>query len=211
MRVSGGGISVAIQKNIIIQGVSKLEVTGNERGLIEVFGVYLTSGTSSFYNRLSFDFLRNMDKNVIEEAELILVNAARVCGYNTFYGIQNSIEWEGLIQPMVQNDTDRLLASVEVCNALGWVNWEVIDIQPGRSATFRAKKGYEAELYRKDYGLSKRPVCFMLQGVASALNDLSFGGEYPSGIYTFDTVETKCRAKGDEYCEFVATRRQIGA
>ncbi len=199
---------MAVNKNIIVNGVSQMNFNGNERGLMEVFGVYLTSGTSSFYNNLSYRLIRSLDKSLIEETEILLVNAAKVCGYNTFHGIQTSVEWEGLIQPMVENATDKLLASVEICNALGWVKWEIVDINPGKKAVFRAYSGYEAELYMKEYGNSKRPVCYMLQGVASTLNDLSFGDTYPSGIYTFDTVETKCRAKGDSYCEFVTTRNE---
>ncbi|HPE69623.1 MAG TPA: 4-vinyl reductase [Thermotogota bacterium] len=197
---------MAIDKKVIFNGVSQMQFVGNQKGLIDVFGVYLTSGSSTMYNNLSFELIRKLDPALIAEAETILTNAARVCGYNTFYGIQNSVEWEGLIAPMVDNDTDRLIASVEICNALGWARWELVDVVPGKKAVFRAHKGYEAELYVKKYGPSKRSVCYMMQGVASALNDLSYGGEYPSGIYAFETVETMCRAKGDPYCEFVTTR-----
>lgn len=198
---------MSIDENAIIEGVSQLQVQGDENGLIPAFNVLLTNGTASFYNRLSFEFERKMGKKLLLETEKILINAAWVCGYNTFNGIQTSQEWKGLIAPMVENATDKLYASIAVCNALGWTKWKITDIDPGKRTVIRADEGYEAELYKNEYGKSNHSVCYMLRAVASALNDLSFGTVYPTGIYTFDTIETKCRAKGDAYCEFVSTKR----
>jgi len=199
---------MAIDEKKIVEGVSQLEVTGNEQGLIPAFGVYLTNGTATFYNRINYEFERTLGASFHRETRLILINAAWVCGYNTFRGIQTSVEWEGLIKPMVENETDKLYASVAVCNALGWAKWKITDITPGQRSVIRADEGYEAELFKVQYGKADHPVCYMLCAVASALNDLSYGTEYPTGIYTFDTVETKCRAMGDPYCEFVTTRKK---
>lgn len=199
---------MAIDEAKIIEGVSQLEVTGNEQGLIPAFGVYLTSTTGSLYNKLSYVFEKKMGRDLLKETEKILINAAWICGYNTFHGIQTSMEWNGLIQPMVENPSDKFRASVAVANALGWCKWKVTDLQPGKSAVIHAEEGYEAELYRAEYGKSDHPVCYMLRAVTSALMDLSYGTEYPTGIYTFHTEETKCRAMGDPYCEFKITLRK---
>jgi len=36
--------------------------------------------------------------------------------------------------------------------------------------------------------------------------DLSYAGDYPDGYSTFAAEEPMCRAKGDLYCEFLATK-----
>jgi hypothetical protein len=199
---------MAIDEQTIIDGVSSLEVAGNQQGLIPAFGVYLTSATATFYNRLSYEFANKLGNNLREEAQMVLMNAAWVCGYNTFRGIQTSVEWKGLIEPMISNPTDKLHASIAVCNALGWCKWKIIDVIPGKSCKIRAEEGYEAELFLKTYGKSSHPVCYMLCAVISALMDLSYGTEYPTGIYTFHTIETKCRSMGDDCCEFESKLRE---
>lgn len=193
---------MAIDEKMIIDNVSKMEIFGNENGLIPAFGVYLTNVSTTFYNKLSYEFIRTIGNEYSEEAKKILINIAWVCGYNTFHGIQTSVQWKNLIEPMVSNPADKLLASIALSNALGWAKLKVIEIVPGKSCKIRAEEGYEAEYYLETYGKSKEPVCFTLSGVFSALMDLSYGSEYPTGIYTFETVETKCRAKGDNFCEF---------
>ncbi len=198
---------MAVNKQVIYEGVSGMPFSGNEHGLMDVFGVFLSSGSAEFYNALSFKYLKKLPRSFRSEGEKILTNAAWVCGYNTFRGIQTSAEWDGLIAPMVENSTDQLIASIEVCNALGWVKWQLTDVDPGRRAVVEAEKGYEAELFLRDYGKSASPVCYMLQGVVSALCDLSYGKEYPEGIYTFDTKETACRGAGAAKCVFIAERK----
>jgi len=196
---------MAVNEQIIIDGVSQLEVVGNENGLIPVFGVYLNNGMASFFNSLSFEFEKALGSGYHAETEKILINCAHVCAYNTFYGIQNSMEWKGLIQPMINSAEDMVIASVAVCNALGWTKWSVASITP-KQAVFVAEKGYEAELYLEKYGLSKHAVCYMLCGVASGLMDLAFGEAYPDGMYSYETKEQNCRAMGSSTCEFITKR-----
>lgn len=196
---------MTVNQSIIIDGVSQLEVVGNEKGLIPAFNVYLTNGMATFFNALSYEFEKTLGKGFQKETREILVNCAHVCAYNTFYGIQTSMEWDGLIKPMIENREDIVKASVAVCNALGWTSWQVTKLTPDE-AIFRAEKGYEAELYRKEYGKADHPVCYMLCGVASGIMDLAYGEEYPDGMYSFQTEEIDCRAMDSSYCEFVTTR-----
>ncbi len=43
-------------------------------------------------------------------------------------------------------------------------------------------------------------------GLAAGLMDLVYRREFPKGLNTYEAVETKCKAKRDKYCEFVATK-----
>lgn len=196
---------MAINEQVIVGGVSQLQVHGDEHGLMPFFNVYLTNGASSLYNRMNFEFERALGPGMQKEATKVLINCAHVCAYNTFNGIQTSPEWAGLIQPMVENPADKVRASVAVCNALGWAKWSVQEINADQ-ARFVAERGYESEYYAKHYGKSDHPVCYVLAGVASALMDLSFGLPFPDGMYTFDTEEVACHAMGSQVCEFVTRR-----
>ncbi|MDA8211277.1 MAG: XylR N-terminal domain-containing protein [Clostridia bacterium] len=57
------------------------------------------------------------------------------------------------------------------------------------------RNSYEAEQHLKLYGPSKEPVCWSLTGYASGYSSGFMGKEIVC-------VETKCRAKGDDYCAY---------
>ncbi len=198
---------MAVDKKTIIDGVSQLDVHGNEKGLIPAFGVYLTNSPAHFFNRLSFNFERSFPEDAYTISRELLVNAAWQCGYHTFHGIQTSVEWESLIAPMVQNADDKLYASAAVAQALGWVKWDIVELQSGVRAVFEATAGYEAELYIEEYHKSHHPISYMILGVAGALMDLSYGDYYPAGIFTFKSEQTQCTAMGDAVSRIIVTRR----
>ena len=62
------------------------------KGIIPLFGVYLSLVSVSYYNRLSFDFEIKMGKAREAEAQALLIEAAQECGYATCQGIRTS--WE---------------------------------------------------------------------------------------------------------------------
>lgn len=198
---------MAIDEKTIIDAVSQMQIAGDEQGLIPIFGVYLANMYIDYYNDLSFGLEREMEPQGLQPvvAEL-LIDSALQCGYNTFYGITTSVEWEGLIQPMVETREDVIHGIVAVTNTLGWGRVEVAELVPAEKLTLHILTGYEAEGYQAKYGKANTGKCYMWVGVASAWMDIVYGEPYPNGIYAFEAKEIKCRAMGDPHCEITATR-----
>ena len=176
------------------------------KGIIPLFGVYLSLFSVNYYNRLSFDFEIKMGQQREAEAKNLLIEAAQECGYATFQGIRDSWEWEQVVAPMVENKEDQIFGFVAVAVAFGWGDLSVVELDQGEKLIMRASDSYEARGYLEQYGLAKSEKCYMLQGVTAAFMDLVYGGDYPDSCFTFAAQESHCRAKGDPYCEFVARR-----
>lgn len=203
---------MAVNEAMIIEGVQGLKLAGDENGLIRRFGVLLNNTHVNYFNEFSHDFteaiVKSHGENFREIAEHLLIHAAQDCGNNTFFGIMTSDEWKGLVEPMIENEEDKIKALVAVENALGWAKVELTELVPGEKLVLRARGGYEALGHIDSYGKARRPFCHMLNGVNAAFMDLVYGpGIGPENLGTFASVETKCQATGDDYCEFVATRR----
>ena len=196
---------MAIDANKIIQAVMSGSRIREEKGIIPLFGVYLSLLSVQYYNKLSFDFERKMGGS--KEAERLLVAAAQECGYATFHGIRNSWEWDEVVKPMVENKEDQIHGFASVAVAFGWGDLTVKELVPGKKLVIRADASYEASGYLESFGLAESGKCYMLRGVSAAFMDLVYGGDYPDGCSCFLAEETLCRAKGDSYCEFVAQKR----
>ena len=80
---------------------------------------------------------------------------------------------------------------------------------PRQELIIRAQDSYEAKGYLDAYGKADSGKCYMLRGVSAAFMDLVYGGDYPDGCFQYIATETKCQAKGDPYCEFVARKATI--
>jgi len=194
----------------IIQAVMEGSRIRESKGIIPIFGVYLSLFFVQYYNRLSFEFEKRLGEDRGPEAASYLVAAAQECGYATFQGIRNSWEWQQLVQPMIEKPEDQILGFTAMAEAFGWGALEVLDIQPGQSLRLQARDSYEATGYLQYYGLSKTGKCYMLQGVAAAFMDLLYGEDYPDGCFCFQAQEVSCRAMGDLTCEFLAQKNNQG-
>lgn len=195
---------MAIDANKIIQAIMSGSRIREEKGILPLFGVYLSLLSVQYYNKLSFDFERKMGGS--KEAERLLVAAGQECGYATFQGIRNSWEWDEVVKPMVENKEDQIVGFASVAVAFGWGDLLVEKLVPGETLVIRANASYEASGYLETYGKADSGKCYMLRGVAAAFMDLVYGGDYPDGCCCFLAEETLCRAKGDPYCEFVAQK-----
>ncbi len=197
---------MAIDVSKIIHAVMEGSKIRESKGIIPLFGVYLSLFSVYYYNRLSFDFENKMGQQREAEAKSLLIEAAQECGYATFQGIRESWEWEQVVAPMVENKEDQILGFVAVAVAFGWGDLAVEELVPGEKLVIRASDSYEATGYVEQYGVAKSEKCYMLRGVAGAFMDLIYGGDYPDGLYAFSAAENFCRAKGDSYCEFIAIK-----
>ena len=197
---------MAIDVSKIIHAVMEGSKIRESKGIIPLFGVYLSLFSVYYYNRLSFGFEIKMGKRREAEARTLLIAAAQECGYATFQGICDSWEWEQVVAPMVENKEDHIIGFAAVAVAFGWGDLAVEEFDPGEKLVMRASDSYEARGYLEQYGPATSEKCYMLRGVTAAFMDLVYGGDYPDGCFTFSAQEPRCRAKGDPYCEFVARR-----
>lgn len=197
---------MAIDIRKIIHAVMEGSKIRESKGIIPLFGVYLSLVSVHYYNQLSFKFEKKMGKQRANEAEVLLIEAAQECGYATFQGIRNSWEWEQVVAPMIENREDQIFGFAAVAVAFGWGDLEVKELIPEEKLVVQVGDSYEARGYLEHAGPARKGKCYMLRGVAGAFMDLIYGGDYPDGLYAFSADETHCRAKGDHYCEFIAKK-----
>jgi len=188
----------------IIHAVMEGSQIRGSKGIIPLFGVYLSLFSVQYYNTLSFDFEQKLGDSL--QAEALLVEAAQECGYATFQGIRNSWEWTEIIAPMIDKKDDQISGFAAVAVAFGWGGLEVKEFLPDRKLRICVSDSYEATGYLERYGGAKTGKCYMLRGVAAAFMDLLYGTDYPDGCFDFSAEESLCRAKGDPYCEFVVRK-----
>lgn len=197
---------MAIDGTKIVHAVMEGSRIRESKGIIPLFGVYLSLFSVHYYNRLSFDFEKKIGPSREAEAESLLIKAAQECGYATFQGIRNSWEWDEIVQPMIDRKEDQIMGFAAVATAFGWGHLAVQKLIPNERLVLRVNDSYEAEGYLKDFGQALKGKCYMLRGVAGAFMDLIYGEDYPGGCFTFLAAEPVCRAKGDSYCEFIARK-----
>lgn len=211
-----------VNEEIITNAVTGLDLQGNEEGLIDTFGVYLTRMYGDYYNKISYGFEKKLEDICSVEglAQPLLVEAGHVCGFNTFGGIMKSPEWYSLVVQDAKDKMDWVHGMVAVINALGWGKWTIKELIDGKKLVIHIYNSYEAQGYRKYFGKAKNPKCYMAQGTTSAIMNLVYLGEIDkkpdltdafyeklfSSQEAFYSQETKCFAAGDGYCEFVVER-----
>jgi hypothetical protein len=200
---------MAIDGSKIIHAVMEGSRIRDAKGIIPLFGVYLSLFFVQFYNKLSFDFENEMGRERESESAALLIEAAQECGYATFQGIRTSREWEELVRPMMESKEDQIFSFAAVAVAFGWGDLDVREIIPKEKLVIRVSDSYEATGYLQLHGLANSGKCYMLRGVSGAFMDLLYGEDYPDGCFTFRAEEPFCRAKGDSYCEFIARKTSL--
>ncbi len=195
---------MAIDTDKIVHAVMHGSRIREEKGIIPLFGVYLSMISVQYYNRISFGFEKATGNDGF--AENLLVEAGQECGYATFQGVRSSWEWGEVVRPMIEDIEDQIHCFVSIAIAFGWGNLTVQELVPGKKLVIRATDLYEAKGYLDVYGKADSGKCYMVRGVTGALMDLVYGDDYPEGCFQYTAVETSCVAKGDPYCEFIAQR-----
>jgi hypothetical protein len=200
--------SETVDEATIINALVSMPIHGDpdEAGLIPAFGVYLANMPADFYNLVCHTFVQRMSaQGKLQTARELLIADAESCAMNTFRGIMNSPEWEGLIAPMVKQRSDKLFGLSAVSNALGWGNWHVAEHTPGESLELVSLNGYEALGYRELFGEGAgEPMCFMLAGVSAGIMELLYSyGSVEERFGTFLGDEQECICTGNTHCSFI--------
>ncbi len=199
---------MAIDRNKAVSDLSKIQIKGDNDGLIPAFGVLVNQLPASFWNLFSVKILDAAGDDLYDDAAGLLENAASECGYHTGWGIINSEEFKSVVSPMINEKTalqDTLDGAYAVFTAWGWAKAEIVELIPGEKMVVRAYDYYEADI--KDTFKPKKPFAYMIKGVCRAFMDIAYGKEqYPNGHGTFKCEQIKAIELGDEYGEFVVTK-----
>jgi hypothetical protein len=167
----------------IFNAVSGMPLVGNAEGHIPAFGVYLTRHYANYYNRISFELLRDADQRFgqqgVHDVSAMLIEAGHVCAFNTFGGIMTSTEWDALIRPTLKTKEDWVHGMVAVANCLGWGRWQVTQVSE-KAAEFVVHDDYESVGYLAMYGKSKMPVSYLAHGGVVGLMNLVYRGDIAS-------------------------------
>lgn len=161
--------------------VRNMELVGDdEEGIISAFNVYLTFIPSLYYNICSQVFINRLKDSSIGTAlgKRLLKEAGQVCGFFTLGNILLSSEYELLRKSHFgagADEHDSMTALFGVVNAFGWGYW-TLDYLAEKELRFTVTNSYEAYNHREYFGVSDRPVCFLLTGGGEAImNALRYG------------------------------------
>jgi hypothetical protein len=210
----------SVDEAAILAALGGLDLSGNEEGLIPQFTVMLTRHFASFYNRISFEFLRRMEATgLLEAAEMLLTDTGYRCAFHTFGGIMTSPEWDAVIRPQCKTQADWVHGMVATVNALGWGVWRVSELTENR-VVVRIYDDYESCGYLDMYGQSARPVSHLATAAVGGMMNLIYGADihekpildldfYARAFEAdglFEPEQTRSRAMGHEFTEIVASR-----
>ncbi len=204
---------MAIDREKIIEQMSKISVEANEDGLIPAFNVLVNKWPARFWNEFTKRMVEAVEDDVKNAVEELLINAGHECGYHTGHGIITSKEWAAVVSPMVEKTEDVLHGAFAVFTSWGWANAEIVELIPAEKMVVRAYDYYEADI-GEDYPGKKSPrlTAHHINGVSAAFMDLAYGGQYDAtgktGLYTFQCTQTKGIECGDEYGEFVVRKSE---
>jgi hypothetical protein len=199
-------------------------VSGDARGLVQAFNVFITMHLSNYYCETVFESMRHLERTVPAHAasgEALFSEAGTMCVFNTFGNILLSPEWEGLVGPVSGKPEDIVSFSCAIARGLGFGRWCVQEFEPHRRLVLRAPSTYETPFYSTRYGRSDRPRCYVFQGAVKAIAalacDLKWAGKPRLDDELYQQLlgartrwrfeQTRCPSKGDPYAEVIATAR----
>ncbi len=202
---------MAIDREKAIADLSKIQVKGDDEGLIPGFGVLINQLPTSFWNSFSMKILKAAGDDLYDDASGLLENSAGECGYHTGWGIINSEEFKAVVGPMISEETplqDTLDGAFAVFTAWGWAKSEIVELIPGEKMVVRAYDYYESDMYELVNSKTiQHNFGYMITGVCRAFMDIAYGDKpYPDGNGTFKCVQVKAIERGDDYGEFLVTR-----
>lgn len=199
-------------------------VEGDERGLVQGFGIFITRHLSGYYDQTAYDTIHHVEQHtphatgVVEE---LFGESGHVCGFNTFGNLMLSPEWEAMVGP-VKGEVEEVVSScTAISRALGFGNWTIEELKPDQRLVMRSTSNYEFPFYLQTYGQSEKSRCYFFANAARAIMQLAHHVDWPSkpalteDLYQslfkkglqWDIEETHCCSKGDDFCEVVVSKR----
>ena len=193
---------------------------GDERGLMESFGVFITRHLTNYYLETAYAAARQAPESALPIVESLLREAAHVCVFHTFGGILLSPEWESVAGRLSGEPEDIVRGCVAIARGLGFGRWAIQELGPDR-LVLSTTSNYEAPYYSARFGKSDRPRCYFFQGAALAMMVLAHrvrwdgSAELTQSFYDdlfrgpglgFRCEPTTCQTMGHERTEVVVQR-----
>ncbi len=199
-------------------------VQGDERGLIEAFGLLVTQHPSTYYNRGGYDALRHVEDfspNLSPVVRTLLRESGHVCVFNTFGGILLSPEWEAMVGPLDTSPEAIITFCCAIARALGFGHWCIEEFSAEKRLVVSTPSTYESVYYQHREQQANDGVCHFLQGAGLAMMQLAhrvpwaekpaltehFYGELFRRGVPWRCEEVSCVSKGDDCCRIVVEPR----
>ncbi len=200
-----------------------LGVDGDERGLVQGFGIFITRHLSSYYDQTAYETIHHIEKHAPQATpavEELFGESGHVCAFYTIGNILLSPEWEALVGPLRGDVEEIVTSSTAITRALGFGHWTVEELEPDRRLVMHSSSNYESPFYLKRYGLSEKPRCYFFANAVRAIMQLAHRVDWASrpeltedlylnlfkGDLQWRVQETRCCSKGDATCEVVVSK-----
>jgi len=122
-------------------------VSGDERGVIEAFGVLVTVHLADYYNHAAHDVLDEIARDKpggVEAFRGLLLEAGRSCAFHTFGGVLSSPEWEAMAGAPSGDPLEIVTGCVALARALGFGRWAIEEFEPDRRLVLTSPSTYES-------------------------------------------------------------------
>ncbi|MGB9080039.1 MAG: hypothetical protein WCD00_01990 [Desulfuromonadaceae bacterium] len=194
---------MTVMRDTVVKSLAKITIQGDENGLIPEYDVLVNQLPASLLNTFSERLMAAAPPDRKAKVAGGLVRAAYECGYHTGCGIITSDAFNDVVLPMVtEGEKDILRGAFAAFTAWGWAKSGIVQLKAGERMVIRANDYYEAD----SGGEGLR--AYMLQGLCQAFFDLTYADPYPDGMDTYLCQQTKGIEVGDQYGEFVVTKKQ---
>ncbi len=198
-------------------------VTGDDRGLVHAFNVFVTQHLPAYYCDTSYSAIRRMEAlspASVSSCEDLFREAGHVCVFNTFGNILMSPEWEGMVGPLRGDPTEIVRGCTAIARGLGFGRWVVREHVPQKRLVLAASSNYEAASWLSQYGPSDRSRSYFMQGAAMgfmvlssrvpwierpALNQRFYDNLFSSGTLGFKVETPRCLTMGQPETEIVVS------
>lgn len=185
----------------IREALGGMPLEGDETGMINAFGVYLTRHYANYYCLVSHKLIEALVAKLgdggLAIGEELLVEAGHVCAFNTFGGIMLSDEWNALIKPMLKDRDDWTHGILACINALGWGRWEGTKINAGGEFEFEIVSSYESNSFLSLNTTKSNQYNFLARGGTAGICNLLYQGDITKAPELNNSFYTKIfKSKG---------------
>jgi hypothetical protein len=179
------------------------KVSGDQRGLVQAFGVFVTNHPADYYNHLSNRMLVAVERDkpqAIGVARALLQESGHICGFHTFGGILSSPEWEALVGAP-REPLDVVIGGLAISRALGFGRWSLEEYEAGKRLVLTSSGTYESLHNRTIDHVPRWPCSYLFQGGAIAMMQLAHRVEWQPRPAFSGSVYLKLRKDAPWHCE----------
>ena len=198
-------------------------VAGDNRGVIEAFGVLVTSHLADYYNHAASDVLELLTREkpaAIEAFRALLVEAGQACAFHTFGGVLASPEWESMVGPPSGDPVEVVTGCIALARAFGFGKWAIEEFVPNERLVMTSPGTYETLFSRLISADELRGPAGIFPGAGIGIMQLAHGVQWQprpnidGSLYLslarsspWSVEETSTIAAGDALDRVVVTKR----